>query len=319
MNSRSSNCHFSLRWLGLILLCACAYIAQSSTTVSTEKVIIDSDIGDDVDDAFALALAIKSPEFEILGVTTTFGETEVRARIVDRLLGEVGRSDVPVLAGRATGKSSMSQRRYAESQFAKPSHGDAVQFLLGEIARYPGQVTIIAIGPLINLGGAIDKDPATFHKVKRVVLMGGSIRRGYGDLGYNEPVPPMAEWNILNDIPSAQKLFASGVPLYVMPLDSTQLKLDEVKRAFLFTRGTPLTDALTVLYHLWAQETPTLFDPMAVAFALRPELCPIQPLHIRVDEKGYTREEPGPPNAQVCLDSNAEAFFRFYLKRVGAR
>jgi inosine-uridine nucleoside N-ribohydrolase len=187
---------------------------------------------------------------------------------------------------------------------------------LEQIRKYPGEITLIAIGPLMNVGGAIDKDAATFRKLKRVVLMGGSIRRGYGDLGYTPPVPAMPEWNILNDVASAQKLFAAGVPLFVMPLDSTQLKLDEVKRAFLFSQGTAVTDQLTVLYHLWGQETPTLFDPMTVVFVLRPDLCPVQGMHIRVDEKGFTREEPGAVNAQVCLDSNAEDFFKFYLKRV---
>jgi inosine-uridine nucleoside N-ribohydrolase len=286
-----------------------------------EKIIIDTDIGDDVDDGFALALAVRSPELRILGVTTTFGDTEGRAKIVDRLLGEVGRTEIPVLAGKATAtKNPMSQRRYGDGRhFAKASHGDAVEFLLEQIRKYPGEITLIAIGPLMNLGAAIDNDAAAFRKLKRVVLMGGSIRRGYGDLGYTAPVPPMPEWNILNDVGSAQKLFAAGVPLYVMPLDSTQLKMDEVKRAFLFSQGTAVTDQLAVLYHLWGQETPTLFDPMTVAFVLRPELCPVRGLHIRVDEKGYTREEPGEANAQVCLDSNAEDFFKFYLKRVAAR
>jgi inosine-uridine nucleoside N-ribohydrolase len=191
-----------------------------------------------------------------------------------------------------------------------------VEFLLQQIQKYPEEITLIAIGPLMNVGAAIDKDAATFLKLKRVVLMGGSIRRGYGDLGYTAPVPPMPEWNILNDVSSARKLFASGVPLFVMPLDSTQLKMDEVKRAFLFSQGAAVTDQLAVLYHLWGQETPTLFDPMTIVFALRPDLCPVQKMHIAIDEKGFTREEPGPPNAQVCLDSNAEDFFRFYLKRV---
>jgi len=284
-----------------------------------EKVIIDTDVGDDIDDAFAIALALKSPELEVLGITTTFGDTETRARIVDRFLGENGRSDIPVLAGKKTPvKGSISQARYADGgRFAKASHADAVDFLLAQIQKYPGEITLIGIGPLMNVGEAIDRDGATFRKLKRVVIMGGSVRRGYGDFGYNEHVPPQPEWNILNDVASAQKLFAAGVPLYVMPLDSTQLKLDEVKREFLFTRGTPVTDQLTILYHLWAQETPTLFDPMTVTFVLKPELCPVTPLHIRVDEQGYTREEPGAPNAQVCLQSNAEAFFQFYLRRLG--
>jgi inosine-uridine nucleoside N-ribohydrolase len=222
-------------------------------------------------------------------------------------------------------KSTLTQRRYAEAgHFAKPSHRDAVAFLLEQIRRYPGQITLIAIGPLMNVGAAIDKDPSSFRKLKRVIIMGGSIKRGYGDLGFGPPQPPQPEWNILNDVPSAQKLFAAGVPLFVMPLDSTQLKMDEVKRAFLFTQGTPLTDALTLLYHQWGQETPTLFDPMTIAFLVNPSLCPVQPMHIRVDEKGFTRPEPGPPNApiapnaQVCLDSNPDSFFRFYLNRVAA-
>ena len=306
-----------------LLVCLFASIGwgQSAAARAPEKVIIDTDIGDDVDDAFALALAVKSPELQILGVTTTFGDTETRARIADRFLGEVGRAEIPVLAGKASAtKNPMSQRRYAEGgRFARASRGDAVDFLLEQIRKYPGEITLIAIGPLMNVGAVIDKDAATFRKLKRVVLMGGSVRRGYGDLGYTAPVPPMPEWNILNDVASAQKLFTAGVPLFVMPLDSTQLKLDEVKRAFLFAQGTAVTDQLAVLYHLWGQETPTLFDPMAVAFALKPELCPVQGLHIRVDEKGFTREEPGAVNAQVCLDSNGEEFFKFYLKRVAGR
>jgi len=307
-------------WLLLVCLLLCVVSVGGFAQAAREKVIIDTDIGDDVDDAFALALAVKSPELEILGVSTTFRDTELRARIVDRFLGEVSRSDIPVLAGKPTTATQMSQRLYAEGgHFAKSSHGDAAEFLLDQIRKHPGEITLIAIGPLMNVGAAIDRDAATFRKLKRVVIMGGSVRKGYGDYGYNEHVPPMPEWNILNDVASAQKLFDSGVPLFVMPLDSTQLKLDEVKRAFLFTRGTVVTDQLAILYHLWALETPTLFDPMAVAFAVKPELCPVTPLHIRVDEKGFTREEPGTPNAQVCLQSSPEDFFQFYLRRVGSQ
>jgi inosine-uridine nucleoside N-ribohydrolase len=287
-------------------------------------VIIDTDIGDDIDDAFALALALRSPELQIIGITTTFGDAETRAKLVDRFLAEVGRPDIPVAAGAPTAsRGTFTQRRYAEGGHdAKPSHPDAVAFVLEQIRRYPGQVTLIAIGPLMNVGAAIDKDAATFRKLKRVVMMGGSIKRGYGDLGFGPPRPPQPEWNILNDIPSAQKLFASGVPLFVMPLDSTQLKLDEVKRNFLFSQGTPLTDSLTLLYHQWGQETPTLFDPMTIAFLVNPALCPVQPMRIRVDEKGFTRVDLGSPsalnvpNAQVCLDSSPDSFFHFLLLRL---
>jgi inosine-uridine nucleoside N-ribohydrolase len=295
--------------------------AQSVSPTSPEKIIVDTDIGDDVDDAFAVALALRSPELQILGISTTFGDTETRAKLLDRLLGEAGRPDIPVAAGTLTQTIGLfTQRRYAEGgHFARASHPNAADFILDQIRRYPGQITLVAIGPLMNVGALIDKDPETFRKLRRVVLMGGSIERSYGDLGYSKPRGPEAEWNIKNDILSAQKLFASGVPIFMLPLDSTQLKLDEVKRAVLFQAGTPLTDALTLLYHQWGQGTPTLFDAMTVAYILDPTLCPVKPMHIRVDEKGFTRAEPGDPNAQVCLDSDPEAFFRFYIPRVSGR
>jgi inosine-uridine nucleoside N-ribohydrolase len=290
--------------------------AQVSAT--PEKVIIDTDIGDDIDDAFAIALALKSPELEILGISTTFGDTEARAKIVDRILGEAGRMDISVLAGTPTAtKSTMTQRRYGErGHFAKASHPNAADFILEQIRRYPGQITLIAIGPLMNVGALIDKDPQTFLKLKRVVMMGGSIKCGYGELWFCTAHGPDAEWNIINDVPSAKKLFLSGVPLYVMPLDSTQLKLDEVKRAFLFRQATPLTDALTLLYHEWGQQTPTLFDPMTVAYIVNPNICPVEPMHIRVDDKGFTRAESGAPNAQVCMRSDSDAFFHLLISRL---
>lgn len=287
---------------------------------SREKIIIDTDIGDDIDDAFAVALALKSPELQILGITTEFGETETRAKLVDRMLGEAGRQDIPVAVGVHTdAKTSFGQRPYAEGgHFARASHPPAVDFILEQIRKNPGEITLVTIGPLVNVGAIIDRDPQTFKKLKRVVSMGGSIDRGYGD-PYAAPTPAQPEWNILNDVASSKKLFAAGVPVDLMPLDSTQLKLDEVKREYLFRQGTPLTDALVILYHQWGQQTPTLFDPMTIAFIDDPKLCPVEPMNIEVDAKGTTLRGSGPPNARVCLHSDPEAFFRFYLGRVAMK
>jgi len=315
----------TIRTLNLFFCCAIFLaefgLTQSPAPPSPEKIIIDTDIGDDVDDAFAVALAIRSPELQILGITTTFGDTELRARLADRLLGETSHTEIPVAAGNSTQtRNTFSQRRYAEGgHFAKTSHPKAVDFILDQIRRNPGEITLVAIGPLVNIGALIDKDAQTFHQLRRVVLMGGSIARRYGDLGYSKPRGPEAEWNIKNDIPSAQKLFASGVPIFLMPLDSTQLKLDEVKREIIFQAGTPLTNALTLLYHQWGQQTPTLFDVMTIAYILDPKLCPVTPMHITVDDQGFTRPTEGAPNAQVCLDSDPEAFFRSYIPRVSGK
>jgi inosine-uridine nucleoside N-ribohydrolase len=318
----------SLILLGFTLLAGSSR-GQPQTTASLERapqlVIIDTDIGDDVDDAFAVGLALQSPELKILGITTAWGNTPLRAKLVARLLQQTGRTDIPIAVGSekypAKGKLTFSQAKYAE----QGPHGTfpaAVEFLLGEIRQHPGEITLIAIGPETNLGEAIDRDPETFHKLKRVVLMGGSVYRGYDGFAYPMSKPQsQPEWNILCDIPAAQKVFTFGVPLYVMPLDSTQIKLQELERARIFSSGTAITDALTVLYHQWSygnQITPTLFDPVAVAYAIRPELCPTTPLRLRVDEQGSTKIETGAPNAQVCLRSDSDQFFQFYIPRITA-
>jgi purine nucleosidase len=291
----------------------------------SEKIIIDTDIGTDIDDAFAVALALRSPEFDILGITTDSGDTEARAKILDRMLGEVGGQDIPVAVGAATALpwgATVDQKHYGETgRFARPTHPKAVDFILDQIRRYPGQITLVTIGPLSNIGALIDKSPETFHKLKRVVMMAGWIEPIKADYGNAPPSEPTPEYNILGDIGAAQKLFLSGIPLYVMPIDSTgHLALDETKRSEIFSQGTPLTDALTLQYHQWnGGVTPVLFDAMTLAYILEPQLCPIQPMHIRIDDKGYSLAESGAPNAQVCLHSDADAFFRFYMSRLLAQ
>jgi inosine-uridine nucleoside N-ribohydrolase len=283
--------------------------------------ILDTDIGDDIDDAFALALALRSPELHLLGITTAYGDTELRARLVDRYLAAVGRSDIPVAAGVETPHQNVfTQAAYAEREPAH-KHADGVDFLLGQIRAHPGQITLIAIGPLVNVGAAIARDPATFARLKRVVMMGGSVDRGY-DTEKDKHRPPDAEWNIARDPAGAKALLASGVPVFVMPLDSTQIHLEEPARERIFSYGSPLTDQLTLLYHQWMDRNewhapaPTLFDPVAVTYAVRPDLCPMTPIRLDVDDKGFTRRVDGTPNAQVCLQSDEKGFLELLLDRV---
>lgn len=307
--------------------------AQQSvpTSKSPERIIIDTDIGDAIDDAFAIALALRSPELDVLGISTDYGDTEGRAKILDRLLGESGHQDIPVAVGAATAVFPSSdsfgsayvldQRRYGEGgHFSRASHPRAVEFILDQIGRYPGEITLVTIGPLSSIGALIDRNPQAFRKLKRVVMMGGSIEPIKPDYGSAPAAKPIPEWNVMLDITASQKLFQSGIPLYVMPLDSTyHLNLEEVERTTIFAQGTALTDALTLLYHQWSaagRVTPILYDAMTIAYILNPDLCPVQPMHIRVDDKGFTRVEGGTPNVQVCLRSDAGAFVRFYMQRL---
>lgn len=299
----------------LLAFVLCRLCAQ--TPAKPQLILLDTDIGDDIDDAFALSLLLESPEAKILGITTAYGPTELRARLVDRFLASVGRSEIPVAAGVRTDQANLfSQRAYAERS-PERTHPNGVSLMLDTIRAHPGEVTLIAIGPLNNVEAAIDRDAATFHKVKRVVLMGGSIYRGYG-----ASTPPQVEWNTGRDPAGLRKLLAAGVPVFVLPLDSTQIPLERENRERIFALDTPVTDQLTLLYHQWADNdtghpvTPTLYDPVAAAYALRPELCPMTPLHIEVDEKGMTKPVDGPPNAEVCLKSDEHEFLSFLLNRI---
>jgi len=291
--------------LGTWILPLSVHAQQDRPAASSRtKIILDTDIGDDVDDAFALALAL-------------------RARLVERFLKENGSAGIPILVGiRTRSSAQFSQERWARDGAPLEGKHDAVEFLLDQARKRPGEITLVAIGPLANIGAAIDRDAAAFKKFKRVVIMGGSIRRGYGDLGYAPDHGPQPEYNISSDIPAAQRLFTSGVPIFMMPLDSTQLQLDEVKRNILFSAGSSMTNSLSALYYQWAERnrtpTATLFDAMAVAYVVDPSLCPVERFHISVDDKGMTVPTPGASNASACLASDSDKFFHFLLPRLMA-
>jgi inosine-uridine nucleoside N-ribohydrolase len=324
--------------------------AQAKPPAEPELVLLDTDIGDDIDDAFALGLALQSPDLALLGITTTYGDTDLRAKLVDRYLDAVCEGGfaagigIPVIPGIPTPHTNaFSQAPYAAESTGpgttrpcllgrlvdprgphwaiQRKHHDAAGFLLDQIKANPGQITLIAIGPLFNIQAAIEKDPATFKKLKRVVIMGGSIDRGY-DSATDNKRPPDAEWNIKCDPAGLRALLASGVPVYMMPLDSTQIRLSLQDQEKILAHGSPVTDQLALLYHQWVWgngvkwTTPTLFDPVAVAYSIRPDLCPATPMRIEVDDKGFTRRVEGPPNAQVCLKSDETGFRQLLLDRL---
>jgi inosine-uridine nucleoside N-ribohydrolase len=308
--------------VGGVLAQGQAPAAPAQGAAEPQLVILDTDIGDDIDDAFALALLLESPEVKLVGITTEFGDTELRARLLDRFLEAAGRTEIPVAAGVATDHSNVfTQARYAERE-PERKHADGVEFLLEAIKAHPGEITLIAIGPQVNIDAAIRKDPDTFKKLKRVVTMGGSVYAGYGRGADGKPRPPEPEWNIARWPNGAQALLGSGVPVYMMPLDSTQIPLETKERETIFRNGSAVTDQLTLLYHQWVgwnehpNATPTLFDPVAAAYAIRPELCPTNALRIEVDEKGMTLPVEGEPNAQVCLESDTKGFVAFLVERI---
>ena len=286
-------------------------------------VLLDTDIGTDVDDAFALALILASPELELRGVTTVGSEPETRARMTCRFLTAVGRREVPVAAG-ATPQPEEEinkQGKYAQhpdverNRTSRPVKETAVEFLYQQLKKQPGELTLLTIGPLTNIARLFREHADCKPWIKRIVMMGGSVR-----VGYKGKEPPEVEWNIRCDIAAAQTVFEAGVPLVVAPLDATtMLKLEELLRQRLFQAETPLTQQVQELYRLWAAPTPTLFDPVAVMLCFDERFCEMKELRLTVDDKGMTRSVKGKANARVALAIRGEEFLRWYVERVRAK
>jgi len=284
-------------------------------------VIIDTDVGDDIDDAFALALAASDPRLELLGVTTAWGDTDLRRRLTLRLLAAAGRPDVPVAEGRPTPDAvRFTQAGWAAGGAEPPPGTSALEFIRDQVRNHPGQITLVALAPLSNIEDLIEHDPETLRGLKRLVIMGGSIYAGYGQSPTGRPTPPGAEYNIASRPQAFARLLALGVPIVMFPLDSTQLKLDEASRAQIFAEGSQLTRALAKLYrpwrtlNAWRQTDPTLFDAVPVAWLLDPTLCPTTPLRVAVDDQGFTRVVSGPPNVEACLSLRQDAALALILR-----
>lgn len=283
-------------------------------------ILFDTDIGTDIDDAYALAQILHSPELKLLGVTTVSGDVVARARLAAKLLAVAGRTDIPVYAGISTTPQYMAQTEWAKGFTSPALHTEGgVEFLRRQINARPGEITIIAVGEMTNVAALLVSEPGIGPKIKAIALMGGAIQRGYAPGSKPEP-----EWNIRCNIAAARAVFTSGVPLLVAPLDSTAgLILTPEWCVRIFFRGTPLNDALASLDFIWRRTNtwnatqPTLFDSLAVALVASPGLVPLTPLHVVVEADGLTRVSANrPPNTRVALTSDPTAFLEYFTARL---
>ncbi len=303
-------------------LCAILAVLVWATAAAAQpariKVILDTDIGTDIDDAWALGFAMTSPAFELLAVTISDGNTPARARVACKLLHTGNRVDVPVAVGRQTPLPSGIdyQFTWADDFTAKrPVTQPAAQLIVDTARRFPNEVTLIAVGPLQNVADALRLEPRLPKLLKRVVLMSGSIR-------FSSFSPaPVPEWNVVRSTADAQLVYAAGFPLTTVPLDSTsyvQLKDDERER--LRARASPLTRSLEALYRLWLDNPSrrmTLHDQLAVAEAARPAefFGRCETLRLRVDDQGFTRiDDKQGRETKVCFEPKRDAFMKYYIE-----
>lgn len=298
----------------LFVLCVSLSTALAATSRRV-PVVLDTDIGSDIDDAFALAMVIEIKDLDLKAVTTVSGDTQARARIAAKMLSQARLGKIPVAAGEPDEKPAFAQARWAED-FSGPSlvHEKAVDLLKESIDREHGKMVVIAIGPLTNVAALLKRYPDEKSQIREIVLMGGSIARGY-----TPGSGPTAEYNIAADAASAQVVFTSGIPIRMAPLDVTaRLQLDKAHRDAIFAHHTPLTDSLQALYVLWGQPTPTLHDPMAVSLLTDPALCQTKRMDIQISRNGLTRPvNHGPADAVVAVETTPGNFLDYYAGLFG--
>ncbi len=306
----------------VILIILAVFFTNDLIYGQKQKVILDCDLGGDIDDAFALALVLTSPEFEVLGITMDHGLTEKRARIACKMLYKTGMEHIPVAVGRQTprvvGKdvelASYRPQFYWAEGFSKvkPVKKPAVDFIIDMLRKYPNEVILFTVGPVTNIGDIIKKDPEALKLAKHIYSMFGSFYLGYG----SDPVPD-AEWNVRGDV-SSSKLFAdSGAPITYAGLDiTTFVTLEKERRLKLLMRQSPLTNSLCALYSLWGNETPVLFDVVAVSMAIWPELFVTRPANVRVIDGGFTIvDESKEPNCEIGMSIKTEELLNRIMKR----
>ncbi|SEG24924.1 Inosine-uridine nucleoside N-ribohydrolase [Bryocella elongata] len=307
----------------VVLTMAGSVLAQQGVTLRAPTripkptlVYIDTDIGDDVDDAYAVAAALSDTRLKVVGMAGAFGDTALRARMLNGLVKLAGRTDIPIASGTKTANpTEFSQRAWAEKQ-AAPAPLMAVEAMRRAILTHPGLV-ILELAPERNLADLLREDPATFHKIGRIALMGGAVRQGY-----SPGSKPVAEYNIAQDVASAQAVFAAGVPLEVYPLDSTLATPDAAEKQRLAQAKSPFAATLvelTRMHDAASKYGTTLYDVVPVLAVEEGAVCPLTPMRLVVDAKGFTREAAGAANARVCLKLDEGSFWGRLNGDLGAR
>jgi len=294
-------------------------------------ILFDTDIGDDIDDALALALALQSPELDVRAVTTVIDDTESRTRLAWKQLGLYGRRDIPLATGASEPLLDPLQTRRARqfevltAQDTPPAaaHRRAADLIIEILLASPRKLTLVPVGPLTNIALALKTEPRIKNKIERIVLMGGAFEM------------LVSEYNIRRDRTAAEIVFRSGVPITAVGLDvTTRCKLQEADIERLRAANNPGSAFLARLIELWQNERPgqfpTLHDPLAVAVAFLPGLVETRLGSVQVETNspltnGITMFTPADrlpkgqiASTQVARQVNVQRFVDLFMNRLSA-
>ncbi len=289
------------------------------------KLLLDTDIGGDLDDALALAYLLKQPRCELLGVTTVGGQAERRAALASAVRHALGSAAMSVHVG-ASAPLLIPERQpcayQAEALSARWPHqsfgkcNTAVEFLQRTIRAHPHEVTLLTIGPLTNIGLLFALDPEIPTLLAGMMVMGGSLLAEERD----------QEWNLVCDPHAAAIVMAAPVALTSVGWDVTRhCRLDEAEfRRRLAQAGPPLGFVGAMAEVFFRHEAPEVYfhDPLAAALLFESALCHTraQPLAVELYDAqrlGRTRAVEGPARHRVADSVDVEAFFTHYWDVLG--
>ena len=297
-----------------------------------QKILIDTDPGQDIDDLLAIWFALLRPELEVAAITTVTWPARERARLIQRLLRYLGRQDVPVAAGmeyplRAMSaqevgwqhdlSQSMNHAAFAEPLDPRDEAGDedAADLIIRTVEQHPGEVALACIAPLTNIACALRKQPDIAGKIPYIAMMGG------------ETVLNRCEHNVAFDYVAADLVLTSGVPIFMGTWDVTRrltLPMSDCER---FRRhGSPLAAAMADAIELWKpaqgwKPGPVMYDLFPIVWAFDRSYYTLQPMGVHVETCGqFTRGMTvggGPAaNIQVTTDIRADALRELYYATV---
>jgi inosine-uridine nucleoside N-ribohydrolase len=288
-------------------------------------VILDTDIGDDIDDALALALALQSPELQVQAITTVLQDGDRRADLVWRILQMYGRTDIPVGVGAeepliAKGRAGVVRQTKAlaaDYHIPAAKRHNGLELLIDTCLRSPGKITLLAYGPATNIALALRAEPRIKAKLERIVLMNGVFFQ------------PGLEYNTKMDPEASAIVYSSGVPVTTVGLDVTmrcQLSAEQLRQV----ADSPLETVqfLYKLIQLWQngnpRQRPILHDPLAILVTVKPELIGTLTGTVNVETRGTPEETYGMTvfhknaggTVQVAQEVSSAAAIDLFLSRV---
>jgi inosine-uridine nucleoside N-ribohydrolase len=289
------------------------------------KILLDTDIGTDVDDAVALTYLLCHPDCELLGITTVTGEAEKRASLASVLCRAAGK-EIPIYPGADHPMQGPQRQPIAQQATVLPGwphetdfpKGQAVDFLAETIRAHPGEVMFLTIGPLTNAGLLFSKHPEVAGLLAGFVMMGGN----FDETG---PAGARIEWNVAGDPLASEIVYAAAVRLHrSLGLNVTQqvvMPAEQVRERFTAPLLRPVLDMAEIWFAKFYPSI-TFHDPLACATIFAPDLCSYQQGTVKVDntdQPGKTIWEPGGTDAphQVAMTVDVDRYFEDFFNIVG--